>query len=55
MQLIYSASIPLQIGQIFLPHEMYVVPKLVAQIIVGTDFFKKFNVCLDYKSDMVTI
>jgi hypothetical protein len=55
MQLIYSASIPLQIGQIFLPHEMYVVPKLVAPIIVGTDFLKKFNVCLDYKSDMVTI
>ena len=55
MELCNTTIVPLQIGTLSVTHEMYVAPKLVAPVILGTDFLAKFNVCLDYKTKSVTI
>ena len=55
MELHNTTVVSLQIGTSSVTHEIYVAPKLVAPLILGTDFLAKFNVCLDYKTKSVTI
>ena len=38
MELRNTTVVPLQIGTLSVTHEMYVAPKLVASVILGTDF-----------------
>ena len=55
MELRNITTVPLHIGTLSVTHEMYVAPQLVAFVILGTNFLAKFNVCLDYKTQSVTV
>ena len=53
MELRNIAIVPLYIGTLSVTHEMYVAPQLVAPVTLGTDFLGNFNVCLDYKTNLL--